>query len=76
MNSTTQSAGIGPRAAVIAAAAVAFAALGIVFAIQPEPGTSSQAQLETVQPLRPAPGDAWPEPDESAERDGTVYMYD
>jgi hypothetical protein len=76
MNSTTQSARSGTRAAVIATAAVALAALGIVFAIQPEPGISSQAQLETAQPLRPAPGDAWPEPNDSAERDGTVYMYD
>jgi hypothetical protein len=75
MNSTTQSAGSGRRVPVIAAVAVVLAALGIDFAIQPEAGALSQAQLETVQPLRPAPGDAWPEPDESAELDGTVHIY-
>jgi len=75
MNSTTQS-GSGTRVPVIAAVVVALAALGIDFAMRPEAGALSQAQLETVQPPRPAPGDACPEPDESAELDGTVYMYD
>lgn len=75
MDNTTSTSGSLGRLALLAGAAV-FAAVGIVYAVQsPTAGTPSQ-EVVTLQAPTPALNETRPEPDASAERDGTVYMYE